>query len=372
MAPNIRLPAYRAPGPLDFRGLNQGVDALSEGLQRNRMLQQREEIGEQIQSGDYGAGAKTAYGQGNLKLGLSLDEAQRSKEQQRRQLQQQRASAARKRQDEMRQRVGRMASYVKGIQDPQQRQRYAERLFNAHPKFRAKLDEYGVDLTDPEAGLGFLMAEAGIEPDKPQFETVSPGDRIVDPRTGRVIAEGPSAAEFEREKAAARAEGKMMGEERAQRPQTLAKAERMLKSVDDALNDPGTFQATGPVGGLLPNVFPGSTRGQSRIDQIRGQTFLQAYQDLKGGGQITEVEGGKAEDALARINAQNMEDDDYRKALEDLRDVVVKGLRRAKGLSTDDDVIQSLSEARRAIQRGADPNAVRDRLIENGIDPTGL
>jgi len=146
--------------------------------------------------------------------------------------------------------------------------------------------------------------------------------------------------EWLRRKKAAEKRGMVEGEEVANRPKTVAKGERMLASIDAALNDPeGTFQATGPIGGLLPNVFPGATRGQSRIDQIKGQTFLQAYQDLKGGGQITEVEGKKAEDALARINTQTMSDEDYRRALLDLREVVQKGLARARG----EDVTQDSS-----------------------------
>jgi hypothetical protein len=335
--------------------------------QQNRLLQQRQQIGQALQGGDYGQGAQAAFGQGNIETGLSLQQAQQSREQQR-------AELARKRQEQVRERVGRLAQYAKGIQDPEQRRQYAEQIFDVHPRFRQHIDRYGIDATNPDAALDFLIAEAGV--DQPDPVKLGKDDRLVDPRSGREVVGSAAPAvdpyEAERRKAAARAQGKLEGEETAQRPQTIAKAERMLGSVDAALSDPGTFQATGPIGGLLPNVFPGSTRGQSRIDQIRGQTFLQAYQDLKGGGQITEVEGGKAEDALARINAQNMDDDDYKKSLEDLRDVVVKGLRRAKGLSTDDDVIQSLSEARKALQRGADPNAVRDRLVENGIDPTGL
>jgi len=130
-----------------------------EQQQKNRLLQQRQKIGSQLAGGNYGAGAQTAFSEGNLELGMGLQQAQQQRQQRARQ-------RALEQQERARKQVGRMASYVKGIQDPQQRQRYAERLFNAHPKFRAKLDEYGVDLSDPEAGLGFLMAEAGIEPQK--------------------------------------------------------------------------------------------------------------------------------------------------------------------------------------------------------------
>ena len=37
------------------------------------------------------------------------------------------------------------------------------------------------------------------------------------------------------------------------------------------------------------------------MEQIRGKNFLTAYQQLKGGGAITEIEGTKAEAAQARL-----------------------------------------------------------------------
>jgi hypothetical protein len=72
MSPYVRLPAYRAPDRLDFRQLNQGIEALGEGIKQNRLLEQRQEIGEALQSGDYGQGAQTAFGQGNIETGLAL------------------------------------------------------------------------------------------------------------------------------------------------------------------------------------------------------------------------------------------------------------------------------------------------------------
>ena len=302
--------------------------------QQNRLLREQKQLGEQLAGGDYGTGAKMAYGQGNIELGMGLDQARQSREQRMQE-------AARKRQEQVRERVGRLAKYAKGIEDPDQRARYAEQIVNVHPRFREQLEAYGVDIANPDATLGFLMAEAGME--QPQVDPVKLGqdDRLVDPRTGREVVGSAQPAidpyEAERRKAAARAQGKVEGEEVANRPKTIAQAERMLASVDAALGDPGTFVATGPIGGRVPNLSADATRGQSRIDQIRGQTFLQAYQDLKGGGQITEVEGKKAEDALARINAQGMEDEDYRQALLDLREVVQKGLARARGEDVEGD-----------------------------------
>lgn len=65
------------------------------------------------------------------------------------------------------------------------------------------------------------------------------------------------------------------------------------------------------------------------MDQINGQAFLQAFNALKGGGAITEIEGQKATEAIARLNtAQSYED--YKAALDELRGVVTRGIANAK------------------------------------------
>ena len=56
---------------------------------------------------------------------------------------------------------------------------------------------------------------------------------------------------------------------------------------------------------------------------------MQAYQGLKGGGQITEVEGKKATDAISRMNTAASEPE-FRKAVEDFQTVIKQGLYRAK------------------------------------------
>ena len=72
--------------------------------------------------------------------------------------------------------------------------------------------------------------------------------------------------------------------------------------IKELRNHPGLDSATGVSGAILP-VIPGTARAdfEARKEQILGGSFLQAYQQLKGGGQITEVEGKKAENAIARM-----------------------------------------------------------------------
>lgn len=47
----VPLPAFRAPPPLDFSGLNEGLDALGKHVEKNRLLAEQKELGEALRSG---------------------------------------------------------------------------------------------------------------------------------------------------------------------------------------------------------------------------------------------------------------------------------------------------------------------------------
>lgn len=134
------------------------------------------------------------------------------------------------------------------------------------------------------------------------------------------------------DKASDTAHGKAIGEARANLPAIEQNATQMLGMIDALTNDPYLDSMVGPVSGRLPNLSGDSQRVQARMDQIGGQTFLQAYNMLRGGGVITDIEGQKATEALARLNtAQNPED--YRTALNELRTIVQNGLIKARSMA---------------------------------------
>ncbi|PST19717.1 hypothetical protein C7U61_14590 [Rhizobium sp. JAB6] len=111
-------------------------------------------------------------------------------------------------------------------------------------------------------------------------------------------------------------------------PAVEGAANQILSSIDSLANDPYLPKMLGK-SSYLPNVTTDSQRVQSKMDQITGQTFLQAYNTLRGAGQITEVEGQKATAAMARLNTAQSEKD-YRDALNDLRGVVQNAVQRAR------------------------------------------
>lgn len=106
--------------------------------------------------------------------------------------------------------------------------------------------------------------------------------------------------------------------------------ESMISSIDGILADEALPYATGLMAPLGNVPGTGARRVKSRMDQLDGQAFLQAFESLKGGGQITEIEGQKATAAIARLDSYQSVDD-YRDALNELRDILVLGSSRPQG-----------------------------------------
>jgi hypothetical protein len=68
----------------------------------------------------------------------------------------------------------------------------------------------------------------------------------------------------------------------------------------------------------------------ARLNQIGGQQFLQAFESLKGGGQITEMEGKKATNAMSRLMDTGQSETSYRQAAQELTDVIKRSVDRAR------------------------------------------
>lgn len=132
--------------------------------------------------------------------------------------------------------------------------------------------------------------------------------------------------------------------------QTLPTLENAAQNIDQKINSmlgtagmqlgPGQ-KAVAPaagfsdyVGGTLKpgaRFIPGTDAAnfQARHNEILGQTFMQAYQSLKGGGAITEVEGDKAQEALNRMSKSQSETE-YVKAARDFQAAIHRGVTIAR------------------------------------------
>lgn len=134
-----------------------------------------------------------------------------------------------------------------------------------------------------------------------------------------------------REKEVGKTTGEIGTKAQFELPSAVSQAEQTVGLVDEMLNHPGLGQAVGMSRMLGIQKIPGtdSKDFDIRLDQLKGQQFMQAYQTLKGGGQITEVEGKKATDAISRMNPSSSEQE-FRKAGEEFKGIIQAGVERAR------------------------------------------
>lgn len=149
---------------------------------------------------------------------------------------------------------------------------------------------------------------------------------IIDKRTGQMVGTQPKdLAGAEKQKTL----GDAQGQAQAKLPAAVIDADETVKKIDQLLENKGLDSILGPL-----DQFRGSwTLGDqgrdalARLEQLQGTGFLQAFNTLKGGGAITEVEGQKAERAIARMQRYQSEAD-FKAALMDFRDAVKTGIRK--------------------------------------------
>lgn len=154
---------------------------------------------------------------------------------------------------------------------------------------------------------------------------------LYDKQSGQVVGRQPKNVA---DAASLGVQGTKQGEAAANLPMVKAAANRLVSTLDAVLNDPYLPNMVGPVAGRLPNVSGRAARTQSNIDQIMGGTFLQAYNDLRGGGQITEQEGQKATAAYNRLSTTTMHSADYEDALKQFRAEVINLAKIAEAKAT--------------------------------------
>lgn len=155
-------------------------------------------------------------------------------------------------------------------------------------------------------------------------------------RGGGAMAAGPSeaqrtAAEVDRIRQTEQAKADVQPGQKVKA--SLDTANYMYNLLDMAVKHPGRETATGMSGTLDPRSYlPGTnaTNFKVLLDQLKGSAFLQAFENLKGGGQITEVEGKKATDAIARMNTAQS-DDEFKKALVEFQGIIGQSIRRMGG-----------------------------------------
>ena len=184
---------------------------------------------------------------------------------------------------------------------------------------------YGVQFGNNQPPAVHPLTQGG-QPLRPAKGVFQVGDEVIDKTDGRTVRN--VAPQIENKEAAEKI-GAARGQAVSDLPRVADNAAQALDVIQQIRNHPGKQYGTGAIGGYLPAV-PGTAQAGfvDLVDQAKGKTFLEAFNSLKGGGQITEAEGKKATDALARLNRARRQED-FDKALSDLEAVIQAGAVRA-------------------------------------------
>jgi hypothetical protein len=168
------------------------------------------------------------------------------------------------------------------------------------------------------ANITLASGDAGVTPEQVGQAAGTVAGAVRGAQEGAEIAAIPARAEAERGVAA-----------RAEIGQIRDKANESLKVIRSLRDHEGLDYLVGRFG--ISPVIPGTAQADAAafLDQIQGRAFLEAFESLKGGGQITEIEGRKATDAIARLGRRQTKKA-FQESLDELMGVIESGLQRAE------------------------------------------
>lgn len=131
---------------------------------------------------------------------------------------------------------------------------------------------------------------------------------------------------------AAQAAGeKIVGEDIGKLRTNIGTAERnadyLLTKVNELTAHPGFSVSVGASVQPGFQFIPGTDKADwyARFDEIKGQQFLQAIEQMRGTGAISDREGAEAKAAISRMNTSQSEKE-FKKAAEDFQNIVRRGI----------------------------------------------
>lgn len=163
------------------------------------------------------------------------------------------------------------------------------------------------------------------------------------------IEKGKSSPEYIALEAKMKQQGKQAAIDAVAVPAAIDSATQAIQKIDELVGKPTLKDKSGKIiqqgtaphpgfeaavgASMLPGArfVPGTNAADfdARLKEIQGGAFLEAYNTLKGGGSITEVEGQKATQAITRMSTAQSEAE-FKTAARDFQDVLRKGIARAK------------------------------------------
>jgi len=152
---------------------------------------------------------------------------------------------------------------------------------------------------------------------------------IIDKRTGQIVGQQPKDV-------AGKESAEKVGQAQGAAKAALANgadldAAATMKKIDEFVASKGFNEVFGQIDQYRPSWTHSNegTDALARYKQLKGTAFLSAYSMLKGGGAITDIEGQKAGDAMARLDRAQGEAE-AKAALADFKEAVDMGLQKLK------------------------------------------
>lgn len=220
-----------------------------------------------------------------------------------------------------------------------------------------------------------VQMRADVGGDRPffQFLPSSTGYMAGNARTGQVqpvmhndrqvvpAAQDPSLqGQIAQNKAGGKERGEAQAQAQMDMPRVIDNATNSLQLIDQMIGSedrkskehPGFRTSVGMGLGPLTKRVPGTDAAgfHALLDQVKGGAFLEAFNSLKGGGQITEVEGKKATDAITRMQTATKETE-FVKAAREYQGIIRKGVERAQTKAGG----KYSGPDRRGVPQGVDP-----------------
>jgi hypothetical protein len=116
--------------------------------------------------------------------------------------------------------------------------------------------------------------------------------------------------------------------------EALTDVQSRVDFLDKLKTHPGLSAMVGAKGlstGFMGIAVPGTEAANFNADlkRVQGQNFLTAFQQLKGAGQITEIEGKKATDAISSMSTSQSEEE-FKKSIDELQGLLRTGMERTR------------------------------------------
>ena len=124
-------------------------------------------------------------------------------------------------------------------------------------------------------------------------------------------------------------------------PKTISTGVQSIALLDALKKHKGLSDVVGVpslTGGLLGGkIIPGTDAADfnARLNQTKGQAFLQVFEQLRGTGAITDTEGEKGTQAVARLDKAQKEEE-FIKSAEEIQALIKTGIDRARAMAKGD------------------------------------